>query len=216
LQSIEEHILGVERTSEEVPGYEIPYLYFDYLRDRDATLLKGVFYHNEVDILSLAALLNRAAAMLTDPFGEAVQHGLDVIAIAKLFEDMKKWDEAAKLYEHGLQDTSTGSVQVLPKEDFAKAVKRLAVLQRRRGDIQEALKWWGQAAEDGHIYAYVELAKYYEHKAKDYALAIDLTQRVLSLLNAQQLPGYVRDHWMGALNHRLARLQRKADRKDRR
>lgn len=216
LQSIEEHILGVERTSEEVPGYEIPYLYFDYLRSRDATPLKGVFYHNEIDILSLAALLDHAAAVLSNPFGEAVQHGLDVIAIAKLFEDMNKWDEAAKLYEHGLQNPSTSSRQALPEEDFAKAVKRLAVLQRRRGDIQEAVKWWEKAAEDGHIYAHVELAKYYEHKAKDYALAEELTHRALRLVNARQLPGYVRDHWMEALNHRLARLQRKADRKDRR
>ena len=206
LQSIEDHILGVERTSEEVPGYEIPYLYFDYLRDRDATPLKGVFYHNEVDILSLAALLNHAAAMLTDPFGEAVQHGLDVIAIAKLFEDLKEWDEAAKLYEHGLQDS-------LPQEDFAKAVKRLAVLQRRRGDMAEAVKWWEQAAEDGHIYAHVELAKYYEHKLKDHTLAEQLTLGALRLVNETQLQPYERIHWTDELTHRLERLQRKIKKK---
>lgn len=206
LQSIEQHILGVERTSEEVPGYEIPYLYFDYLRERDATPLKGVFYHNEVDILSLAALLNHAAAMLANPFGEAVQHGLDVIAIAKLFEDLKEWDAASRLYEHGLQDT-------LPEEDFAKAVKRLAVLQRRRGDMAEAVKWWQQAAEDGHIYAYVELAKHYEHQAKEYGLAEKLTLQALSLANDSKLPGYERDHWLGELAHRLNRLQKKRQKK---
>lgn len=202
LQSIEQHILGVKRTTEEVPGYEIPYLYFDYLRERDATPMKGVFYHNEVDILSLAALLNHAAAMLHDPFGENVQHGVDVIAIAKLFEDLKEWDEAAKLYEHGLQAR-------LAEEDFAKAVKRLAVLQRRRGDIAQAVKWWQQAAEDGHIYAHVELAKYYEHKAKDYDLAEQRTLEALKLANETQLPGYMRDHWVGELSHRLKRIQRK-------
>ena len=206
LQSIETHILGVERTSEEVPGYEIPYLYFDYLRDRDATPLKGVFYHNEVDILSLAALLNHTAAMLSDPFGEAVQHGLDVIAIAKLFEDLKEWDYAAKLYEHGLQDS-------LPEEDFSKAVKRLAVLQRRRGDIDEALKWWQQAAADGHIYALVELAKHYEHHVKDHGLAEEFTQRALSLVNENQLPSYERDYWVSELAHRLERVQRKISKK---
>lgn len=202
LQSIEAHILGVTRTADEVPGYEIPYLYFDYLRDRDATPLKGVFYHNEVDILSLAALLNHAATMLADPHGESVQHGLDVIAIAKLFEDMQHWDEAAKLYEHGLQDS-------LPQEDFAKAVKRLAVLQRRRGDVEEALKWWQQAADDGHIYAYVELAKYYEHHAKDHGVAEELTHRAVSLVNESLLPVYERDYWLGELAHRLERIQRK-------
>lgn len=204
LQSIETHILGVGRTSEEVPGYEIPYLYFDYLRDQDATPLKGVFYHNEIDILSLAVLLNHSAAMLTDPFGESVQHGLDVIAIAKLFEDLNHWDEAAKLYEQGLEDS-------LPEDDFARAVKRLAVLQRRRGDLDEAVKWWQQAAEDGHIYAHVEMAKYYEHRIKDQALAMDFTQRALSLVNESQLPIYVREHWNRELDYRLNRLMRKKE-----
>ena len=92
---------------------------------------------------------------------------------------------------------------------MAKAVKRLAVLQRRRGDVEEALKWWQQAAKDGHIYAYVELAKYYEHKVKDHGLAEELTQRALSLVDEHQLPGYVRDHWIGELSHRLERIQRK-------
>ena len=89
--------------------------------------------------------------MLTDSFGENVQHGLDVIAIAKLFEDLNEWDDAAKLYEHGLEIS-------LPKEDFAKAVKRLAVLQRRRGDIGEAVRWWEKAANNGHGRAMEELA----------------------------------------------------------
>lgn len=202
LQSIEEHILGVARTSEEVPGYEIPYLYFDYLRDRNATPMKGIFYHNEIDILSLVALLNHASTMLSNPFGTSVEYSLDVIAIAKLFEDMREWDEAAKLYEHGLSDE-------LPEEDFARAVKRLSILQRRRGDIDEAVKLWQQAAEGGHVYAHVELAKHYEHRVKEYALAEDFTHQALSLVNGSQLPGYARSHWVNELSHRLERLGRK-------
>ncbi|MCF6277183.1 MAG: ribonuclease H-like domain-containing protein [Anaerolineales bacterium] len=202
LQSIEAHILGVERTSAEVPGREIPYLYFDYLRDRDATRLKGVFYHNEIDILSLATLLGHAAMMLSEPFGESVRHSLDVIAIAKLYEDLQHWDEAARLYEHGLQGE-------LSTEDFARAVKRLSVLQRRRGDIDEAVKWWRQAAEAGHIYAHVELAKYYEHRLKNFALAAEFTQRAQNLVDGSQLAVYVRMHWQGELTHRLQRLERK-------
>ncbi|OQY32049.1 MAG: hypothetical protein B6I38_05070 [Anaerolineaceae bacterium 4572_5.1] len=202
LQSIEKHILGVGRASEEAPGYEIPYLYFDYLRDKDATSMKGVFYHNEIDILSLATLLNHAGTMLADPFGENVEHNLDVIAIAKLLEDLHRWDEAVRLYEHGLQGE-------LPEKDFARAVKRLSILQRRRGDIDEAVKWWKQAAEEGHVYAHVELAKHYEHRVRDYALAEDFTHRALNLVNESQLPVYARAHWVNELSHRLERLKRK-------
>ena len=202
LQSVEEHILSVGRTSEEVPGYEIPYLYFDYLRDKNAEPIKGVFYHNEIDILSLAALLNHAGTILADPFGESVNHSLDVIAIAKLFEDLHQWDEAAHLYEHGLEGK-------LPQEDFMRTVKRLSILQRRRGDIEEAVKWWGRAAEDGYIYAHVELAKHYEHRTKDFVVAKEYVLTALEMVKTEDFPFHEREHWLGELNHRLERLKRK-------
>ena len=201
LQSIEKEILGVTRTADEVPGYEIPYLYFDYLRDKDARTMKGIFYHNEMDILSLVALLNHAGMMLNDPFSERVEESLDIIAIAKLFEELNKWDDAAHLYEYGLSGE-------LPEEDFRRAVKRLSILQRRRGDIDEAVKWWERAAGDGQIYACVELAKHYEHRVKDYDLAEDATHRALSLMNESKNP-QARTLWLDELAHRLRRLERK-------
>src|SRR5450830_1088490 len=36
LKYLEENVLAAPRTVDEVPGYEIPYLYFDYLRTGDA------------------------------------------------------------------------------------------------------------------------------------------------------------------------------------
>ena len=71
LKYLEENILLAPRTIEEVPGYEIPYIYFDYLRDGDARPLKGVFYHNAMDVVAMAALLSHTAALLADPFQEA-------------------------------------------------------------------------------------------------------------------------------------------------
>ena len=203
LKYIEENVLGAPRTSEEVPGYEIPWLYFDYLRSGDATPLKGVFYHNAMDIVALAALLSHTADMLHDPFGEHVQHGLDVIALARLHEDLQRWDTAARLYEHGLE-------KQLQEGDFWEAVRRLSVLQKRRGDLEQAIRWWEQAAAQGHIYAHVELAKYYEHRRHAYSQALDWARSALEHLDHGELPAYIRDHWRGELEHRIARLQRKA------
>jgi uncharacterized protein YprB with RNaseH-like and TPR domain len=41
LKYIEENVLLAPRSVEEVPGYEIPYLYFDYLRTGDARPSRG-------------------------------------------------------------------------------------------------------------------------------------------------------------------------------
>jgi hypothetical protein len=206
LKYIEENVLAAPRSSEEVPGYEIPWLYFDYLRTGDAAPLKGVFYHNAMDIVALAALFGHTAALLHDPFDERIQHGLDVIALAKLHEDLRHWDMAARLYERGLE-------MDLGAEDFWKAVRRLSVLQKRRGDLEEAVRWWEQAAAQGHVFACVELAKHCEHRRRDYSQAQKWVDLALELVSSGGLPDYMRQHWLAELDHRLQRLEGKLNSK---
>jgi tetratricopeptide (TPR) repeat protein len=202
LKYLEQHVLGMRRSSEEVPGYEIPYLYFDYLRSGDARPLAGVFYHNAMDVVAMAALLAHVNGVLEDPYGGQVEHGLDFIALGKLFEDLGRWEEAARLFERGLQSGIT-------EADFGLAVKRLSILQKRRGDFEEALRLWQEAAANGHIYAHIEMAKYYEHKCRDVKAALQWTRSALDHLEHADLPAYMRKHWQEELHHRLARLERK-------
>ena len=202
LKYLEENVLSAPRTVEEVPGYEIPYLYFDYLRSRDARPLKGVFYHNSMDVVAMAALLSHVSAMLADPFGEAVEHGLDVVALAKLYEDLGQWDTAAQLFEHGLE-------MELPEADFWLTIQRLARLQKRRGDLEKAVRMWERAAAQGHVYAHVELAKYHEHQRGDYAEALRWTHSAVELVSTLDIPRYMYNHWIEELSHREERLDEK-------
>jgi uncharacterized protein YprB with RNaseH-like and TPR domain len=205
LKYLEENVLAAPRTSEEVPGYEIPYLYFDYLRSGDARPLKGVFYHNAMDVVALAALLSHVNVILEDPVGEMVEHGLDVVALGKLFEDLGEWDMAARLFERGLE-------MELPEEDFWMAIQRLSRLQKRRGDLETAIGLWERAAGQGHVYAHVELAKYHEHQSRDYTEAMKWTHNALELVSTQDIPRYIYNHWMDELTHRLERLEVKIQR----
>ena len=202
LKFLEQHILGMSRASDEVPGYEIPWLYFDYLRSGDARPLSGVFYHNAMDVVAMAALLAYVNDVMEDPYGGHVEHGLDFVALGKLFEDLGRWEEAARLFEHGLELHLTES-------DFALAVRHLSILQKRRGDFDEALRLWETAAANGHIYAHVEIAKYYEHKRRDVKTALQWTRSALEHVEQADLPAYMRKHWQNELHHRLARLERK-------
>lgn len=202
LKYLEDHILGLRRSSEEVPGYEIPWLYFDYLRTGDARPLAGVFYHNAMDVVAMAALLAHVNEILQNPYEGRVEHGLDFIALGKLFEDLGHWEEAARLFERGLEAGLT-------EADFGVAVRRLSILQKRRGDFSEAVRLWETAAANGHIYAHIEMAKYYEHKCRDVKTALKWTRSALEHVERLDLPAYMRKHWQEEIDHRLQRLARK-------
>jgi len=202
LKYLEQHILGLTRSSEEVPGYEIPWLYFDYLRTGDARPLAGVFYHNAMDVVAMAALLTRVNEMIQNPYAGSVEHGLDFVALGKLFEDLGHWEEAARLFERGLELNLTES-------DFGVAVKRLSILQKKRGDFNEAIRLWETAAANGHIYAHIEMAKYYEHKCRDVKTALKWTRFAQEHVEQADLPVYMRRHWLHEIAHRLERLERK-------
>jgi uncharacterized protein YprB with RNaseH-like and TPR domain len=203
LKYLEEHVLGFTRSSDEVAGYEIPWLYFDYLRTGDARPLAGVFYHNAMDVVAMAALLGHVSELLDNPYNGSVEHGLDFIALGKLFEDLNHWDEAARLYERGLEIG-------LAESDFGVAVKRLSILQKKRGDMNQAVKWWQDAAQKNHIYAHIELAKYYEHKLRDAKTSLQWATSAKREIEKADLPAYIRKHWLNEIEHRLARLERKA------
>ena len=203
LKFLEEHVLGLKRSSEEVPGFEIPWLYFDYLRSGDARPLGGVFYHNAMDVVAMAALLAHMNDMLESPFDGKVQHGLDFVALGKLFEDLGHWDEAARLFERGLESDLT-------ENDFGTAVKRLSILQKRRGDLGEAVRLWEAAAKRGHLYAFIELAKHYEHKERDMKTALKWTKSALKRLEKIDQPEYVHKFWLAEIERRMERLNRKA------
>lgn len=202
LSYLETHILGAARTQEDVAGWLIPALYFDYLRSGDARPLKNVFYHNAMDILALAALFNHTSHMLENPLNGSVRHGVDLVAVGKLFEDLGQPEAAGQVYEHSLS-------HILPEEIYAEAGQRLAAIRRRQGDYQAALALWHDAAEQGHVYAHVELAKFYEHQRRDLEQAAHWTRRALQLISEPHCPRSLRLKWKGELKHRLARLERK-------
>jgi hypothetical protein len=206
LKYLEQHVLEMTRSMEEVQGYEVPWLYFDYLRSGDARPLAGVFYHNAMDVVAMAALLTRLNEMIQNPYDGCVEHGLDFVALGKLFEELGHWEQAARLFERGLELDLTES-------DFGLAVKRLSSLQKRRGDFNEAVRLWEEAAENGHIYAHIEMAKYYEHKCRDAKTALQWTRSALDHVEQADLPAYMRKHWLAEISHRLTRLERKVSAK---
>jgi hypothetical protein len=201
---LEEHILGAARSEEDVPGWLIPNLYFSYLRSGDARPLKGVFYHNAMDILSLAALLKHVGELMSAPPETGSAHAVELVAMGRLHEDLGHIDTAVRLYQAGL----AGDV---PEDVYWDALRRLSLVHKRRGEWAAAISLWQQAAQMGHIYAHVELSKFYEHTARDEGQAAAWTEAALALVQSSRFPRSEARRWSADLEHRLARLRRKLD-----
>lgn len=201
LGALEPGLLGIRRTGEDVPGWLIPTLYYNYLQTGDARELLRVFYHNRMDMLSMVTLASRVVRQFDR--ADVGDHPIDLYSLGKWQADLNLVAEA----ERALRLAATGD---LPLDLFHQALFQLALLLKQNGRRDEAVQVWQQIAATTfeNIEAHVELAKHYEWHSRDIARAIDWTQQALTLVKSwgrSPRAALVRDE----LAHRLARLQRK-------
>ena len=217
LGMLEAHILGAGRSEEDTPGWMIPEIYFTFLRTGDPTPLKNVFYHNAMDVISLVALMEHIAALLDDPQGLGSEHGVDLIALARLYEQIGNHQAAVQLYGQGLDHEDARS-EKMPRAAILQGLHRLAAIHKRKHDWQPAIQLWEQATRYQDLSAHIELAKCYEHEEKDITAAIGWTQAAITLVvegmavspDGQPLGLYDRRQRLAELEHRLERLEKKS------
>ena len=202
LGNVETEILGVRRGEEEVPGYMIPEMYFEYLKTQDARPISGIFYHNAIDILSLAGLFSHMAFLLNAPDPENITVGEDTVAMARFFEAMNDIPQAEVLYRESFNADLSETL-------YWNTLRRFSFLLKRKEEWSEAISLWEQAAENAELYAFVELAKYYEHRVKNLETARQWTVQALEAIQKSHLPAYQYQAWHQELAHRLARLERR-------
>lgn len=203
LGDLEKEIVRFFRTGEDIPGWMIPQMYFDYLNNGDARPLSGIFYHNTRDILSLAALYGYIANMLYDPINQQEMYSLDLAAIARLYEELGWIDKAADLYERSLD------VGDLPELFFFKTMERYALLHRRQGNWQKAAQLWRMAAEHGEVSACIELAKYFEHQERNPIEALTWARKALDNLQVNRYFNGSGQTQQREIERRIGRLYQK-------
>lgn len=200
LVQLEQEILGVYREGD-LPGELIPYVYFEYLRSQEASRLAPIFHHNAMDILTLACLtaIVPAAFRLTDAeslFRVGVRKGAELAGIGR-------WLLAAGERKKSLEMFKRAVEAGLPDQLLFRALWDIACLEKRLERPFEAVRIWIELAECRNEYraaALEELAKYYEHEERDYALALDFTEQALRFVDSAGLA-----HRKRRLELRLAR-----------
>ncbi|MDZ7722403.1 MAG: ribonuclease H-like domain-containing protein [candidate division KSB1 bacterium] len=163
LQNIEQAILKIKRKGD-IPGAEIPQLYFDYLIHKDLPTLLDVFKHNVIDLLSLLSISVSASQLFTHPVGGTVNQ--DFHSALRTFISLNRYKQA-----HLFIEKLPGQICFQPEILYSRAL-----LYKRMQDWESALECFRLIVKkDRHrfIDAYIEIAKLYEHKFKDYRAALD-------------------------------------------
>ena len=179
LTNLEKHVLGIAREGD-VPGSEIPQIYFDYLRSGNAQALQPVFFHNSLDIVTLAALTVELARTLSEE--RAVEaSSLDLFSLSRILDRARVIDRSSAACRQAL-------AQGLPESVEARALWQLAVQHKRRREHEEAAELWNQLArreEPLALKALEELAIYYEHRRRDAVTALVFTTAALDRLRVE-------------------------------
>jgi uncharacterized protein YprB with RNaseH-like and TPR domain len=197
LVTLESQLLGMER-GDDVPSEWIPQLYFEYVQTGDAQKIHPVFYHNQMDILTMVALAGRIHLVYHDPLVARPRRGVEHLALGRLF------------WEHGCPEKAIHCLEIALKrcdEELTWSVMRwLSMAFKKTGQAERALSLWEEMLtwpypED--VTPYIELAKYHEHRRKDFEKAMAYVEQAL-----EQTPSH-QQREIEMLQRRRQRLEQK-------
>ena len=204
LGNLEHEIINVRRNND-IPSYLIPQLYFEYLRTKNPQPLKQVFYHNEIDILSLVSLTVMLNQIHEQPI-EKLDHHVDLKTLAKHYENTNQWQRNIPIFQSLINAESSPEV----KTDLS---LRLGYCYKSLGQWDNAVALWEQLLTNGkfRIETYEELAKYFEHRIRDFSRAEQIVRQALTNLEIIEQIQQNSEYTEGRKNllHRLQRIQKK-------
>lgn len=174
LGNLEKAILGMGERECDIPGEEIPAVYFDFVRGRRIERMRPVLEHNVQDIVSLAVLNEAAAYTVANPERCDV---LDRYSVARWRERLGLWDESVRLFEDAL---AVELPEGLPLGARFIALRTLGLMHRRARAYDSASEAWKRLCADPfppHPMAWIELAKYNEHIVKRFEEALGCVEQ---------------------------------------
>lgn len=208
LGGLEDRVLGFRR-DDDVPGFEIPALYFEYLRSGDARPLRGVLAHNQLDLVSLGVLTG-IACDIVDRGPQAADSGRQSLGLGRVYERGGREADAPRCYERAVALTSgaRGTMEFDAVAVRAEALYRLALACRRDHRHSDAARYWQSLIDLGRRPAGVferealrALAVHHEHRLKDTDGALNFARRAYAV---EYRAGRRRE-----VERRLTRLERR-------
>jgi len=164
LQTAEQQLLAFYR-QDDLPGWLIPEVWQALVQQGVVAQIPALTKHNELDLVSLLALIPALSAVFNPTSTEFMRANLLGVA--------RHWYRLGKL--HKAIDTLAAHEALL---DITSSLE-LATLYRRQNEWNAAVAIWQRLVVKNNTDAMMCLAKYYEHVIKDLPMALDLTQQLI-------------------------------------
>lgn len=194
LGTIEEYVLDIHRDND-IPGIMVPDIYFSFLKYGEASQLEPVFTHHQQDIVSLERLLTRMTGILS---GEWDDRSADKARLGRWMLDTG--------FPEGRDILSAAFTAGDPRAGYYLG----SYLKRTRLLEEAAAVWSTMYRRDGDLRAAYELAKYTEHKLKDFPAAEAYVGAIVAAVQTNgAVPGI---EAIDRLEYRTDRIRRKAHR----
>ena len=213
LSTLERTLFDVRRVGD-VPGFEIPSRFFQFMRTGDPRPLEPVLEHNRLDLVSLAAVTARAVRLVEEG-ADGCADGPQALAVGRIYERAGLVDRAEGCYRRA---STSDSVEVR-----CEALYRLGLRCRRERRFSDAASLWREivsltesrsarrntTAAALRQFAVEALAIHHEHRDVDLHTARELALFALKEdrergTGSRRTDGFV---------HRLARLERKLEKR---
>ena len=199
LQNIEFNIVGLLRDPlQEIHGSAIPSSYYEFLRTGKTDDIKRILYHNQLDLLTLAAILNKLLHLTSFDCTAADRQAqqVDPCGLAKLSARIGDLDTAVQLVQNNIADADPAMKH------------RLAKWYTKSGQPGRAKNVWQQLAENKDKSACERLAIIAEHDEHNFADAIYWAKQALELVESEPWVDMTR---MNKLVKRISRLKQKLE-----
>jgi tetratricopeptide (TPR) repeat protein len=207
LENLEFSIMGQQRI-QDIPSEMIPQIYFEYLRKRRVGLLRQVLDHNFYDVSNMIFLAMQIGLISYDP-AKFLNNEDDLFSVAKYFYQRNLIQEARPLLQHILNSTQNPQLKI-------EALFFLSMIYKRMGEYQRSSEFFQQLLKNqrDHAAAIEELAKYYEHKEKNYQAALELINGALEHIDVLEQLGKGSDlnDYKASFCYRRERLERRKSR----
>ena len=177
LGNLEDKILNMPRM-DDLPGSEVPQRYFDYLKTGNLELLEDIILHNRQDIATLQTLLVTLCELYESP--QNAKEKRDLFSVGKALEKQGEIGAARELYEKAaVPAIRNGTIRDFTEESVSGlANRKLFELARRENNLNQMRELLEKmlARHQDESFAHLELSKLYEHKFKNYPLALKHAQ----------------------------------------